>query len=71
MPKIIWKKIEKNQWENQEKKRKYDFYITQQRSNLFILDVFNTKVKDNDVAHVESTTATSLQEAKKEAQKWV
>lgn len=71
MSRIVWKKIDKNQWENQEKKRKYDFYITQQRTNSFILDIFNSKIKDNDDAHIESNVYTSLQESKKEAQKWV
>lgn len=71
MSKIIWKEIKKNQWENQEKKRKYDFYITQQKSNRFILDIFDSKIKDNDDAYMESNVYTSLQEAKKEAQKWV
>lgn len=71
MPKIIWKKIEKNQWENQEKKRKYDFYITQQSPNWFILDIFDSKIKDKDDAYIESVTSESLQDAKKEAQRWV
>lgn len=71
MPKIIWKKIEKNQWENQEKKRKYDFYITQQSPNWFILDIFDATIKNNIAAHIESTTDTSLQKVKKEAEGWV
>ena len=70
MSKIIWKEIKKKQWENQEKKRKYDFYITQQKSNRFILDIFDSKIKDNDDAYIESKVYTSLQLAKKEAQKW-
>lgn len=70
MSKIIWKEIKKNQWENQEKKRKYDFYITQQ-GKRFILDIFDSKIKDNDDAYMESKVYTSLQDAKKEAQKWV
>lgn len=70
MSRIVWKQIAQNQWENQEKKRKYDFYITKQRSNNFILDIFNTKIKDNDKAHIASDVFPSLDSAKKEAREF-
>lgn len=68
---VTWKKIDKNTWENQEKKRKYDFIITQEGKNRFILDVFDAKIKDNDKAHKDSTNHSTLLKAKIEAKKWL
>lgn len=67
----MWKKIDKNQWENHENERKYDFHIIRYNPNWFIIDMFDAKIEDNNAAHVASTTATSLQGAKKEAREWV
>ena len=68
---IVWKKIDKNTWENQEKKRKYDFIITQEGKNRFILDIFDSKIKDSDKAHKSSSEHSTLLDAKKEAIEWL
>jgi len=69
--KLRWKKIDKKTWENQEKKRKYDFVITQEGKNRFILDIFDAKIKDSDKAHKDSIDYKTLEEAKCEAQNWL
>ena len=68
---IVWKKIDKNTWENQEKKRKYDFIITQEGKNRFILDIFDSKIKDSDKAHKSSSEHSTLLDAKKESIEWL
>jgi len=68
---VTWKKIDKKTWENQEKKRIYDFIITQEGKNKFILDIFYAKIKDSDKAHRDSTDYPTLLEAKIEAKKWL
>lgn len=71
MSKIIWKKIDKNTWENQEKNRKYDFVITKLGKNNYSLVIFNANIIDNNIAFIDSIGFDKLTDAKKEASLWI
>lgn len=72
-------KLRKNKdWERLEEKEfelitsKYNFYITfDDESNIWILDVFDEKIKDNSKSYINSFEFDSLFEAKTEAENFI
>ena len=61
---MVWKKLNKRTWEKIGKK--YEFIVTKY-AKYISLDIFNTKIKDNDDACINSIECNTVTEAKKEA----
>ena len=67
MEEIKWKILGKNQVEGS--RGKYDFHIRKEKI-AFILDIFNSRIKDADDAFISSEDYPSMEEAKIAAEKF-
>jgi hypothetical protein len=66
---LKWKKVGRGQYESENKKEKLDFVIDT-RDGTIVLIVFDSKIKDQNEAHIEDIAVKDFTEAKKEAEKY-
>lgn len=65
---MAWEKLNKNTW--QKITSKYDLIVSKFKEEYY-LDIFNTKVKNNSKAYIETFAFRTLGDAKKDADLYI
>ena len=67
---IKWKKHAKNSFDGSSENGKYDFNIRKEEG-LWMLDIFDSKIKDISEAQIDSISLPTLESAMEEAEGWI
>jgi hypothetical protein len=65
---MIWKKLEKNVLESENKK--YNYYVRKERRK-WILDIFNASIKNTKKAYIDSFMFDTFNEARIDAELYI